>query len=90
MRNRDVADEFACGRTASGNNTISICNGGIWAFYSYSTMMAHRDDNGKMEVNTKRYSVTTSKHMHYLKDALRAHGWTPTGKVDELGWEIWE
>jgi hypothetical protein len=76
MRNREVANAFAKGISASGSN---FWTNGVKIF-SYSTLMAQRLPNGTIIVNACKYSNTTSHHQSYVRAALEGKKFTEVGK----------
>jgi hypothetical protein len=78
MTNREVANAFAKGISASTTNLWT--NGA--KIFSYSTLMAQRLPNGTIIVNACKYSNTTSHHQSYIRAALEAKGekFTEVGK----------
>lgn len=65
VKNRDVCRYFVGGKDAYGSNLRSEDG----KLYSYNTVIGQWHD-GKLIINNTRYSVTTSKHKHYLELAL--------------------
>lgn len=65
MRNREVCRCFVDREDAYGSNLRSEDG----KLYSYNTVIGQWHD-GKLIINNTRYSVTTSKHKHYLEHAL--------------------
>lgn len=72
MKNKDLCIDFVAG-TAAGlaANNMSVSYDGM-RLYSYETVIAQRLKNGVILVNYTRYSVTTSRHQYYLKNAAQA------------------
>lgn len=75
MRNSDVAHYWANQNRASANGSNFSFDGAT--IYSYSTPIGHIVENNGRRLylhNTKRYSVTTSKHQTYAISATYANG----------------
>ena len=69
LKNEDVAHDFLNGRN-SKTKTMTSKDGKL---YSYDTVIAEKKD-GKIYVTDKKYSTTTSKHLHELNKALEMSG----------------
>lgn len=65
MKNREVCRNFVDGKDAHGSNLRSEDG----KLYSYNTVIGQWHE-GKLIINNTRYSVTTSKHKHYLEQEL--------------------
>lgn len=61
----EVCIAFAKGQSLKSLNVHSVGD----RIYSYNTIIGYRE-NGKIFVNTCKYSCTTSKHQTYLRRAL--------------------
>lgn len=48
------------------------CNLSDGKLHSYNTVIAQWH-NGKLYINTTKYSVTTSRHQNYLKNLIERH-----------------
>lgn len=83
-----AAEAFVNGQTSPRDRGSVFTDGR--AIYSYGThfVMAYRDDEGNVLVNTDRYSVTTSRHQSALRGVLATNGYEPTGYVVN-GFEVW-
>lgn len=69
MRNKNVVDSFLRRQIA---HTINLYSTGDKLF-SYSTVIAQYIgdyDNPTLVGNATKYSVTTSRHMSYVKDSI--------------------
>ena len=64
MRNSEVVAAFLKGRIAANSNG-SLSSTGTKLF-SYATCIAEWN-NGSLIINLTKYSVTSSKHLYYLK-----------------------
>lgn len=65
IKNREVCRNFVKKHDGYGSNLKSEDG----KLYSYSTVIAQWH-NGRLIINATKYSVTTSKQMHYLKEEL--------------------
>lgn len=61
----EVCNAFANGQSLNALNAHSVGD----RIYSYNTVIGYRE-NGKVYVNTSKYSCTTSRHQTYLRRAL--------------------
>lgn len=68
MKNKDIVLAFIRGRSGSTTNLASYCG----YLVSYHTTIAQWCDNGRLIVNTTKYSATTSHHLGILKKLLGA------------------
>ena len=66
MKNKDVILAFLEKRAAEGSNLYSTGK----RLISYNTTIAEWYSDYYLLVNHTRYSVTTSKHQHYLRSEL--------------------
>ena len=58
-----------------GSNLRAEWNNGVYEVYSYRTLMASFDPrNGDQFINPNKYSVTTSKHMNYVRRGFETIG----------------
>ena len=72
---KDVPEKIALLQEFQGNslharweNFNEVTGKKTYAIYSYSTLMAYVTvDDGAIWENEQRYSVTTSKHMNYVR-----------------------
>lgn len=64
MRNIDVVKNFLNGIAVSANNLSSSGD----RLFSYRTCIAEFDEKGRLWYNGTKYSSTTSKHQHYIRN----------------------
>lgn len=84
MKNKEVCKEFIRRRAACGSNLISTGD----KLFSYNTCIAQFNGHA-LVLNETKYSVTTSKHQHYLKNAVTNSGiWATTYLVDNVDYNI--
>ena len=59
------------------SNTMSAMRlGDVYAVYSYSTLVALYDFiKSEWIINSRKYSVTTSKQQNYIKRVATSEGW---------------
>ena len=76
MRNSEVVEAFLKRRVAA-NNGGSLSSTGTKLF-SYATCIAEWN-NGSLIINLTRYSVTSSKHLYYLKRSYQGNHHTVLG-----------
>lgn len=67
---RGCVEAFVAGRRCKAGSVESTGT----VLYSYSTVIARWLDNGALEMNCAKYSVTTSKMQSFLRSAVE--GWT--------------
>jgi hypothetical protein len=75
---------FLDGKYFNKSNILAHSSGHI---YSYGThfLMAEKQDDGSILVNTSKYSVTTSKHQSALATVLSVAGYAPVdGPLERL------
>ena len=74
MTNNEIIYNFVAGnRKQAAANHIGYMNNEL---FSYSTVICRIDrENKKAELNTKKYSRTTSKHQSYLRYTLEHFGY---------------
>lgn len=77
MKNKDIVLAFIKGRSGSTTNLASYCG----YLVSYHTTIAQWCDNGRLIVNTTKYSTTTSHHLGMLKRLLGGYEEIPHGPV---------
>ena len=63
MRNKEVVESFLQEKVG---NSLNLTSTG-YKLFSYDTCIAEWY-KGYLIINTTKYSVTTSKHRHYLRD----------------------
>ena len=80
MKNKEVCNEFIHRRVASGSNLVSTGD----KLFSYNTCIAQFNGHALI-LNETKYSVTTSKHQHYLRIAITNSGiWSTTCIIDNI------
>ena len=77
MANLDVIKNFI--NHKEGKTPLRNINDGCYGYkgrtlasdgkslYNYNTLIAYHSDNGKLYINTEKYSVTTSKIQHQIR-----------------------
>lgn len=72
----DVAQSFVKGKAISSRgsslNAHTIERGVVAV--SYATPVAWRSEDGTVEVTTKKYSMSTARHVNAIKDAALLNG----------------
>ena len=65
MKNSEVAKAFVYNYVNNAKTTnVEFTSNKL---YSYSTVIAQRLDDGRIILNETKYSVSTSRHQHYLR-----------------------
>lgn len=75
MRNEQVIEmyfNFMKGKSSNGNLWTRHTYDGAWELVNYSTPLM-RYQNGVYYINTKKYSVTTSKIQTYINRYINNH-----------------
>lgn len=78
----EVAQHFVKGEAISSRgSSLNVHNveGGVVAV-SYATPVAWRKADGTVEVTTKKYSSTTSRHVSAIKEAARLN----SNRIEEV------
>ena len=78
MTNRELCNKWAMGQVFNGsasNKTLIVEDGKIYS-YGKHFLAAQFLDNGTAQVNSRKYSSTTSKHCSYIRSALASAGVT--------------
>lgn len=80
LSNYAVSERFINGGTSGKSCNMRIEDD---YFYSYATVIAMRLDDGRIAVNNKKYSVSTSRQQSELRNALYHGGYQPTQEYVE-------
>lgn len=68
MKNSEVVEAFL--RKGMANNSTGSLHSTGTKLFSYATCIAEWWDNDTLIINLTKYSVTSSKHLSYLKRCL--------------------
>lgn len=82
MKNKEVCKEFIHRRAAFGSHLVSTGD----KLFSYNTCIAQFNGHALI-LNETKYSVTTSKHQNYLRNAVTNSGiWATTYLTDNVNY----
>ena len=71
--NKDIAEEFAEGKTKGKSDHVFIDGDTIYS-YGYHFPIAKKVGNKEVDFNESKYSSTTSHHQSLVRRALESHG----------------